>query len=642
MNDSVRTSQNEYSNLVQTYLQNEPLRHFGDLDYLRSQTRDNDIEILIEQLRKFSDRESHFLLASKLFSQIITEEMAQYDDNLEKGYHFQQDFLEVFTKLYHSTQEENINHQEAEQRTAKILWNFIKNNRLEQVFSVLLNDRDPVLTPDRDWELLTLFKVPDNLVKIVQRNIISESSSYEKSAYELFSDHLFKAITLFQEENYEDSVLHFNKALALIQEYEGAEVGAKFATIVGSLLRQKSTTTIEGLRFLNQAKSMYETLGDNVHLADCYAEISAAYWRQGMYKHTLDNLASEIDLYTKQNNNFAVMISEEKLSHFFRNLSRFNESQEWSFRHLNSTIRAADNKMKGLYFLDANLNYAQTLIGLNSWIKAEKHINFAERTINQLDLSDEHKQQRILEINRMKGYIAIFRGQFDQAKAFFAKREEFQLLLIPKSPIFSRLLRAEATLYRNLRNFSQAIKTVQPLFQSKDALNPLNVALLTELLALHAHESQALKLLKHSEKVFSRWNSIHGLSRIYLSMGYIYFLMQELPKAKKWYQKALEITQTDLVDLKVSIDAHLNLAYMELEKGNLKLAQTHCSKAEEGAMMSGSRAFILDSHLLNANLTISSGNESAGINSLKRISKEAQEFDIWYIQQKANFRLNEL
>ncbi|MFX1508358.1 MAG: hypothetical protein ACFFDC_19930, partial [Promethearchaeota archaeon] len=122
----------------------------------------------------------------------------------------------------------------------------------------------------------------------------------------------------------------------------------------------------------------------------------------------------------------------------------------------------------------------------------------------------------------------------------------------------------------------------------------------------------------------------------------IYLLMQDFPKAQNWYKKALEIIETDLPDLNVSITANLNLAYIELEKSNYKLAENHCVLAEEYAMMSGSKSFILDSNLLRANLWIDSGNDTAGINSLKRISKEAEQNEIWFILQKANYRLNEL
>lgn len=635
-------TQDYNSNLIRTYLQNEPTRHFGDLDYLRTQTRDGLTQRLIKQLKNTSGHDDQYLLASKLFSQIITEEMAQYDDSLKASYHFQQDFIIVFFGLYRRALEDGDNQQEAEQRAAKILWNYIQNNRLDNVFNAFLKNRLPIFTPSMDLELLLKFKVTDNLVKIVQRNIISPGRSYEQSTYDLVSDHISKALDSFQVEKYDEMIISFNIAFEMINEYEGREAGAMFAFMVGSLLRQRSNTISEGLRFLNQAKSLYEAIGDDFHLADCYTEISAAHWRQGMYKETLNNLAFEIDLLTRLKNNYAVMISEEKLCHFFRNLSRFNESQEWALRHLNSTIRAADDKMKGFFFLDANLNYAETLIGLNQWMKAEKHVNFAERTVNHLDISDDHKQRFILDIHRIKGHIAVFRGHFDHAKTYFEKRRDFQRQLIPDSPVFNRILRAEATLYRNLRDFSQAIRTIQPLFQSKDSLNPLNVVLLAELLALHAHESQALKLLNRAERVFLKWNSTHCLSRIYISMAYVHLLMQDFPKAQDWYKKALEITKTDLHDLNVSITANLNLAYIEMEKGNYKLAENHCTLVEEYAMMSGSKSFILDSNLLRANLWINTGNDTAGINTLQRVSKEAEELEIWFILHKANYRLNEL
>ncbi|MFW9903689.1 MAG: tetratricopeptide repeat protein [Candidatus Thorarchaeota archaeon] len=639
MNDPTH---DDYSNLLRNYLQNEPSRYFGDLDYLRSQTKDGTIEKLVKQVRRTSNLDDQFIQVSNLFSQIITEEMAQYDDNLKESYQFQQDVMIVFFNLCRKSIEEGDTKQKAEQKAAKILWNSIQSNRLQKVMNVFIRNRLPTLTPSRESELLKRFNVTDNLVKLVQRNIIPPGRSYEQSAYDLISNHISKAIDLFLSENYDDMIVSFNIASEMINEFEGREANARFAFTVGSLLKQKGATLSEGLRFLDLSRALYEQLGDEIHLADCYTEISNAYWRQGKYKDTLNNLAFEIDLRTKQKNNYAVMISEEKLCHFFRNLSRFNESQEWALRHLNSTIRAADDQMKGLFFLDANLNYAETLLGLNQWLKAEKHINFAERAINHLEVSDEYKQRLILEINRMKGYISVFRGQFDQAKTFFDKRKEFSQQIEPNSPVFNRFLRAEATLYRNLRDFSQAIQTIQPLFQNKDSLNPLNVVLLAELLALHAHESQALKLLNRAEKVFLKWNSIHCLSRIYLSVAYIHLLMQDFPKAQNWYRKAVEITKTDLPDLNISISANLNLAYIELEKGNYKLAENHCTRAEEYAMMSGSKSFILDSNLLRANLWINAGNDTAGVNTLKRISKEAEQHDIWFILQKANYRLNEL
>ena len=637
-----KSTLDDYSSLVRTYLQNEPSRHFGDLDYLRSQTKDEVIEKTIKQLRYNSSLDDEFIFASKLFSQIITQEMARYDDNLKPGYQFQQDFMIVFLNLYRKALEEGDTQQGAEQRAAKILWNYIQSGRLKNIMNVFLKNRLPHLSPSKDLELLELFNVTDNLVKLVHKNVIAPGRSYEQSAYELISNHISKAIDLFMQEKHEEVIISFNIASEMINEFEGKEAGARFSFTVGSLLKQRSATLTEGLRFLNHAKTLYEELEDDIHLADCYTELSSAYWRQGLYKDTLNHLAFEIDLLTKQKNTYAVMISEEKLSHFFRNLSRFNESQEWALRHLNSTIQAADDKMKGLFFLDANLNYAETLLGLNQWLKAEKHINFAERTINHLDVSDEITQQFILEINRMKGHISVFRGQFDQAKSYFEKRREFKHQMIPFSPTFNRFLRAEATLYRNLRDFSQAIRTIQPLFQNKDSLNPLNVVLLAELLALHAHESQALKLLNRAERVFLKWNSIHCLSHIYISMAYIHLLMQDFSKAQNWYKRALEIIETDLPDLNVAITANLNLAYIELEKGNYKLAENHCVLAEEYAMMSGSKSFILDSNILRANLWIDSGNDIAGINTLKRISKEAEQLEIWFILQKANFRLNEL
>jgi tetratricopeptide (TPR) repeat protein len=391
---------------------------------------------------------------------------------------------------------------------------------------------------------------------------------------------------------------------------------------------------------LKRARKQCEEIGDNQLLTECLAVTSNALWMQGMYKETLDTLSTEIDLQRSLNDNLGVMFSEEKLSHFFRNLSRFNESQSWAQRHLNSAIRAADHPMKGFYFLDANLNYARTLIGLNSWKKAEKHIGFSEKTLNHIQISPQYLNQLLLEIYCLRGSISIARGKFDDAGIHFLKRNELQPELMARSPIFGQFLRAEANLYRNQRDFSRAIHTLQPLFQDKDRLNPLNVALLAELLALHAHESEAIKLLKRAMKVLKAWKSIHGLSRIYSSLGYIYFLTGEFSKSKRWYSETLEIVKNEFKDIKVTLDAHTTLAYMAIENGNFKLAEAHSNSAEELAIMSGSKAFILDSYLLKAILMIKTKKEEAGMNAIRRISTEAVDSEIAYIYRKSKIQIN--
>jgi hypothetical protein len=189
MNDP---TQYDYSNLVRTYLQNEPSRHFGDLDYLRSQTKDGTIEKLVNHLRSTSSLDDQYILASKLFSQIITEEMAQYEDTLKESYQFQQGIMIVFFNLYRKSIEEGDTQQEAEQKAAKILWNYIQGNRLDKVMKVFLRNRSPSSSPSKNLELLTRFNVTDNLVKLVQRNVISPGRSYEQSAYDLISDHISK------------------------------------------------------------------------------------------------------------------------------------------------------------------------------------------------------------------------------------------------------------------------------------------------------------------------------------------------------------------------------------------------------------------------------------------------------------------
>jgi len=627
---------NKSLTLALEYLQNEPKRHFGDLDSILFNV-DKDT-LILRQLKNILDRDSHFFLEGRLFSRIITTEMAQFNEKQKEDHYFQQNFLNVFKKFYLKAREKGSNQIEAEQRAAKILWNYIESNRYEQTVRVLLKDYTRRHDSERNKELIERYKISINLIKIVQSGL--SSSETNSSVFHQISNQINKAIDAYQALDYKGMVLLFETVLNNIRKHEREEIAVKFAILVGALLYKKEATISKGMYFLKRAQMQSQELGDNFLLTECLAEMSNAYWTQGLYKEALDILSIEINIHEKQNNTLGMMFSEEKLSHFFRNLCRYSESQLWAQRHLNSAIRASDHILKGFYFLDANLNYAKTLVGLNSFEKAEKHISFSEKTLNHLDITPHHLNQNMLEIHCMRGNIAVMRGQFDEAKAHFIKRNEYQPELIPQSPIFGRFLRAEANLYRNQQNFSHAIHILQPLFRNKDELNPLNVSMLAELLALHSHEKEALKLLERAVKVLKSWNSTHGLSRVYLSLGYINFLMSDFNTAKIWYNEVLDVVQNDLKDLKVTLDAHTTLAYMAMENGNFKLAETHCNLAEECAIMSGSKAFILDSYLIKAILMTLTGKDVAGISAIRRISTEALDSEIAYIYRKARINLS--
>lgn len=627
---------NKSLTLALEYLQNEPKRHFGDLDSILFNV-DKDT-LILRQLKTILDRDSHFFLEGKLFSRIITPEMAQFNEELKEDHYFQQNFLKIFKKFYLKAREKGIDQIEAEQRAAKILWNYIENNRYEQTVRVLLKDYTRRQDSERNKELMEIYKISINLIKIVQSGL--SSSETNSSVFHQISNQINKAIDAYQALDYKGMILLFETVLNNIRKHEREEIAVKFAILVGALLCKKEATISKGMYFLKRAQMQSQELGDNFLLTECLAEMSNAYWTQGLYKEALDILSFEINIHEKQNNTLGMMFSEEKLSHFFRNLCRYSESQLWAQRHLNSTIRASDHILKGFYFLDANLNYAKTLVGLNSFEKAEKHISFSEKTLNHLNITPHHLNQIMLEIHCMRGNIAVIRGQFDEAKAHFMKRNEYQPELIPQSSIFGRFLRAEANLYRNQQNFSHAIHILQPLFRNKDKLNPLNVSMLAELLALHSHEKEALKLLERAVKVLKSWNSTHGLSRVYLSLGYINFLMSDFNTAKIWYNEVLDVVQNDLKDLKVTLDAHTTLAYMAMENGNFKLAETHCNLAEECAIMSGSKALILDSYLIKAILMTLTGKDVAGISAIRRISAEALDSEIAYIYRKARINLS--
>ncbi|MFX0088143.1 MAG: hypothetical protein ACFFAU_20990, partial [Candidatus Hodarchaeota archaeon] len=136
---------NKFLKLALEYLQNEPKRHFGDLDSLIfSVARDS---LLIKHIREIINRDSHFFLEGRLFSRIITANMAQFNEDLQEDYYFQQNFLTVFKKFYLKAREKGSDQIEAEQRAAKIIWNFIENKRYEQAVRVLIKDYSRIQDP---------------------------------------------------------------------------------------------------------------------------------------------------------------------------------------------------------------------------------------------------------------------------------------------------------------------------------------------------------------------------------------------------------------------------------------------------------------------------------------------------------------
>jgi transcriptional regulator len=169
----------------------------------------------------------------------------------------------------------------------------------------------------------------------------------------------------------------------------------------------------------------------------------------------------------------------------------------------------------------------------------------------------------------------------------------------------------------------------------------MNVALLAEILALHSHEAQAIKLIEKAENVLKKWNSIHGQSHIYLSKGYIFFLMQDFENASKSYYKSLELGKSDILDLKIIIESNLHLAQISIQKRNLKIAEHHINQAIEAAEMSGSLAHKYNVQLMKVQLTIEQGNHMEGISALRNLYAEAKNHEIWFLINKAEFLLKE-
>ncbi|WP_455139633.1 tetratricopeptide repeat protein [Candidatus Hodarchaeum mangrovi] len=612
-------------------------RYLGDLDQLNpiySNLKPNNIISEIKSLKIFNQ---DYLLSHKLFSEVITEELSAKNEEYKAAYKFQQTFLKIFKDFFSKFLKEGKNKGESEKKTAKIIWNYIQKHELKNIFNVLIEPEFKPFLNEKFYYFLEKFNVASNLVDLVKYYTLTE----EQPLFIQIIDILNEAENAYSLGNFQDSLRLLKQIITILEKVDSSNFLADFLVLIGKLFQCNQTTSIEAIKIFKKALDLYETSKNFPEISKIHSLLAETYWQNGNYKKTLDHLSSEIDLYYQSNEHFYIMNAEEQLSNFFYNLSRFSESQEWSLKYLNSAIRATEGKLKGFHFLEANLNYARTLTGLNAWNKAEEHLSFAERSLIHLKIPELQQNLLKLEIFQLKGHIAVYRGRLNEARYLFDRKNELNLNSLEVTPSYSRFLREEATLYRNLNEFSHAIHVLQPLFRTKDSINPINVALLAEILALHSHESQALKLVQRAEQVLMEWNSIHGLSHIYLSKGYIFLLMQDFDNASKSYYNALEIVKSDLADLKIKVEANLHLSQIAIQKGNLKLADHHCKIAEESALMSGSLAFQYNTLLMKIQLTIEQGNHFEGLNELRNILIELKNHEIWFLINKAEFLLKE-
>lgn len=615
----------------------EPLFR-GEFELTTFEQRENTI---LTHLDDFFDTESNYLIYGKLFSHVITSKMVEFDDTLQEAFHFQKNCAQVFKTFYDRALAQEKDDREVEVKAAKIMWNFIDENRFDEALRLCLPEQDPGqhLSVEKQRKYVNQFNVTQNLIRIVQGQTINPSPAL--AAYLEAINFSTKAVTFYRMNKAKGAVGFFKQALNKIIEFD-RETGAKFAGLVGALFAQKAGMTSQGLYFLHRTERLLQSMNDTAKLAQLQ-EMSSSYWTLGMFTKTLDKLTEELEIHTLSRSSWEIQQTQEHLSVFFRNLNRYLDSHDWALRALRSTVQAEeDDTTKGFHFFQSNVNYAKSLIGLNSWEKAENHLEYAEKALSQLEFTTTPRQQAQLEIAYLRGLIAIFTGDLGQAQNYFAKRQTFPRQLEPTLPLFSQFVRSEAIMYRNMRDFPKAIETLQPLFQEKHAINPQNVALLSELLVLHVHEGEALKLLKHALNVLnSSWTSIHTQSQIYQSIAYVYLLTGEFQKATQWYRSSLGINTTDLSDLRISLKSHMNLAYIALEgKQDIALATRHCAIVEEFASASGSISALLDAGLLRAYIFEHQGKTEAGQRMIQRVTTEAKGFRINYIQEKAEFMLS--
>ena len=167
---------NDQLSIINKYLQSIA---FGDIEYLDTQEREREI---IKSLRGITNKDSYFLLSGKLFSQVITDKMALYNKSRQIEFIWQQDFMDIFKKVYEETRATGSEPWESEVQTAKILWNAIEEDKFSHTAEGILDFRDSRLTLEIDLELIDRFNVQRNLINIVRSSVTllrSPSSIYQ-------------------------------------------------------------------------------------------------------------------------------------------------------------------------------------------------------------------------------------------------------------------------------------------------------------------------------------------------------------------------------------------------------------------------------------------------------------------------------
>ncbi len=180
--------------IINKYLQSIA---FGDIEYLDTKEREKEI---IASLRGITNKDSYFLLSGKLFSQVITDKMALYNKSRQIEFLWQQNFMDIFKKVYEETRATGSEPWEAEVQTAKILWNSIEDDKFSLTAESILDFRDSRLTYEIDLELIERFNVQRNLINTVRSSVTllrSPSSIYQES-----SSLVEKAVKLYEAKRY--------------------------------------------------------------------------------------------------------------------------------------------------------------------------------------------------------------------------------------------------------------------------------------------------------------------------------------------------------------------------------------------------------------------------------------------------------
>jgi len=327
-------------------------------------------------------------------------------------------------------------------------------------------------------------------------------------------------------------------------------------------------------------------------------------------------LANEALQKSKINNNLSVSAQAHA---FLANLAEKSKDSEKSFYHYSQALFIFKKLNDKRRQINTSIDYSKLLLVKKKFKKANKIID------DMILVAIEHKNQRqiartfIIKGNSFyiqKNYQKAIEEYYQSIKYLSKKDKNVQHTLARTytniAESFKRLKNREQTanfykkaldLYTTLRNKKSMARTLNTLAEAERYLGNLVIALdySTRGLEIHTqiddpegrakalngagiiyrHIGRYEKSLKHiyeAHLYYKKVNDIKGIAKTSNQMGLIYTRLKQFDQAKYFYQLTIDLPE-EKVELTTIAAALRELAVIDLEAGNYKLAQTMAQNA---------------------------------------------------------------